>query len=109
MDRAVQADPYQYIASLPFDCNFLYGRAVGYPFVQLMKKAGRNPTRQEVINTLNGGGQLDAGPCIVSLGYSASSHLGDLMLLISCELGLPRRPAPARRGLASLEPGEYRV
>lgn len=65
----------QYIPSLPFDGNVEYGMAVAYSFVQLMKKAGRNPTRQDIINTLNGG-QLDAGPGFVPLGYSSSSHLG---------------------------------
>lgn len=65
----------KYIASLPFDGNVVYGMSVGYSFVQLMKKAGRNPTRQDVINALTGG-QLDAGPGLVPLGYSSSSHLG---------------------------------
>jgi ATP-dependent protease ClpP protease subunit len=65
----------RYIPTLPFDGNVVYGMAVAYSFVQLMKKAGRNPTRQDVINTLNSG-QLDAGPGFVPLGYSASNHLG---------------------------------
>jgi hypothetical protein len=67
----------QYINSLPFDGNVVYGMAVGYSFVQLMKKAGRNPSRQDVINTLQSG-QLDQGPGLVPLGYSSSSHLGYL-------------------------------
>ena len=65
----------KYIASLPFDGNVEYGMAVAYSFVQLMKKAGRNPTRQDVINTLNNG-QLDQGPGIVPFAYSSSNHLG---------------------------------
>ncbi len=65
----------QYIASLPFDGNVEYGMAVAYTFVQLMKKAGRNPSRQDVINALNGG-QLDQGPGLVPFGYSSSNHLG---------------------------------
>src|SRR5487761_650587 len=67
----------QYISSLPFDGNVVFGMAVAYSFVQLMKKAGRNPTRQDVINTLQSG-QLDQGPGFVPLGYSSSSHLGYL-------------------------------
>ena len=51
--------------------------AVGYSFVQLMKKAGRNPTRQDVINTLQSG-QLDQGPGFVPLGFSSTNHLGYL-------------------------------
>jgi branched-chain amino acid transport system substrate-binding protein len=65
----------QYISALPFDGNVVYGMAVAYSFAQLMKKAGRNPSRQDVINTLQGG-QVDQGPGLVPLGYSSSSHLG---------------------------------
>jgi len=65
----------QYISTLPFDGNTVYGMAVAYSFAQLMKKAGRNPTRQDVINTLQSG-QLDQGPGLVPLGFSSSSHLG---------------------------------
>lgn len=65
----------QYISKAPFDGNTVYGMAVAYAFVQLMKKAGRNPSRQDVINTLNSG-QLDQGPALVPYGYSSSSHLG---------------------------------
>jgi ABC-type branched-subunit amino acid transport system substrate-binding protein len=65
----------QYISSLPFDGNVEYGMAVAYSFVQLMKKAGRNPSRQDVVNALEKG-QLDQGPGLVPFGYSSSSHLG---------------------------------
>ncbi len=65
----------KYIASLPFDGNTIYGMAVGYTFVQLMKKAGRNPSRQDVINALTSG-HLDQGPGLVPFDYSSSSHLG---------------------------------
>jgi branched-chain amino acid transport system substrate-binding protein len=64
-----------YIPSLPFDGNVEYGMAVAYSFVQLMKKAGQNPSRQDVINTLNSG-TLDQGPGLVPFGYSSSNHLG---------------------------------
>jgi ABC-type branched-subunit amino acid transport system substrate-binding protein len=65
----------QYIASLPFDGNVVYGMAVAYSFVQLMKKAGRNPTRQSVIDTLSAG-SVDQGPGLVPLAFSSTSHLG---------------------------------
>jgi ABC-type branched-subunit amino acid transport system substrate-binding protein len=65
----------KYIPSLPWDGNVEYGMAVGYSFVALMKKAGQNPTRQDVINVINNG-QLDPGPGIVPFGYSSSNHLG---------------------------------
>jgi len=65
----------KYIASLPFDGNVEYGMAVAYSFVQVMKKAGRNPSRQDVINVINSG-QIDQGPGLVPFGYSSSNHLG---------------------------------
>jgi hypothetical protein len=65
----------KYIAQLPFDGNVIYGMAVAYSFVALMKKAGQNPTRQDVLNVLNSG-QLDQGPGIVPFGFSSSNHLG---------------------------------
>lgn len=65
----------QYISSLPFDGNVEYGMAVAYSFVQLMKKAGRNPSRQDVIHTLESG-QVDQGPGLVPFLYSSSNHLG---------------------------------
>jgi len=65
----------KYISNLPFDGNVEYGMAVAYSFVQLMKKAGQNPSRQDVINTLNSG-QLDQGPGLVPFAFSSSNHLG---------------------------------
>jgi len=53
----------------------VYGMAVGYTFVQVMKKAGRNPTRQDVVNAVNSG-QIDQGPGLVPFGFSSSNHLG---------------------------------
>jgi ABC-type branched-subunit amino acid transport system substrate-binding protein len=65
----------QYISNLPFDGNVEYGMAVAYSFVQLMKKAGRNPSRQDVVSALEKG-QLDQGPGLVPFAYSSSNHLG---------------------------------
>ena len=45
----------QYLPKLPLDGNVLYGLSVGYTFVQAMFKAGRNPTRQDLIDAINGG------------------------------------------------------
>ncbi|MGH7765305.1 MAG: ABC transporter substrate-binding protein [Candidatus Dormibacteraceae bacterium] len=67
----------QYVGALPFDGNVVYGMAVAYSFVQAMKKAGQNPTRQDVINVINSG-QLDPGPGLVPFGFSATNHLGYL-------------------------------
>jgi ABC-type branched-subunit amino acid transport system substrate-binding protein len=64
----------QFIPKLPFDGNVLYGEAVGYTFVQAMLKAGRNPTRQDLVNAINAG--LPAGASVAPYAYSSSDHDG---------------------------------
>jgi ABC-type branched-subunit amino acid transport system substrate-binding protein len=64
----------QYIPKLPFDGNVAYGLAVGYTFVQAMFKAGRNPTRQDLINAIQAG--LPQGASVAPYAYSASDHNG---------------------------------
>ncbi len=64
----------QYLPKLPLDGNVGYGLAVGYTFVQAMLKAGRNPTRQDLISAINGG--LPQGPSVAPYAYSATNHNG---------------------------------
>jgi ABC-type branched-subunit amino acid transport system substrate-binding protein len=64
-----------YIPKLPFDGNVLYGESVGYTFVQAMFKAGRNPTRQDLVNALNAG-NFPQGPSVAPYAYSSSDHNG---------------------------------
>jgi branched-chain amino acid transport system substrate-binding protein len=64
----------QYIPKLPMDGNVAYGLAVGYTFVQAMFKAGRNPTRQDLINAINGG--LPQGVAVAPYAYSSTDHNG---------------------------------
>jgi len=64
-----------YIGDLPFDGNVLYGMAQAYNFVQLMKAAGRNPTRDGLVETLETT-DLSGGPGLAPFGFSASQHLG---------------------------------
>src|SRR6266705_2163097 len=64
----------QYIPKLPFDGNVQYGMGVGYTFVQAMLKAGRNPTRQDLVNAIQAG--LPQGPSVAPYAYSASDHNG---------------------------------
>jgi ABC-type branched-subunit amino acid transport system substrate-binding protein len=63
-----------YIPKLPFDGNVLYGMAVAYTFVQAMMKAGKNPTRADLVNAINGG--LPQGPVVAPFAYSATNHSG---------------------------------
>ena len=65
-------DPYD--AKAPFDGNVLYGEAVAYTFVQAMLKAGRNPTRADLVNAINAG--LPQGPAVAPYAYSSTDHAG---------------------------------
>jgi branched-chain amino acid transport system substrate-binding protein len=57
-----------------WDGNVEYGMAVGYLFVQALLKAGKNLTRQSIVDAINQGGF--AGPGIVPLQLSKSNHSG---------------------------------
>jgi ABC-type branched-subunit amino acid transport system substrate-binding protein len=59
---------------IPFDGNVLYGLAAGYTFVQAMFKAGRNPTRQALVDAINGGLSQTVG--VAPYAYSATDHNG---------------------------------
>jgi branched-chain amino acid transport system substrate-binding protein len=64
----------QYDAKQPWDGNAEFGEAVGYAFVQAMLKAGRNPTRADLVTAVQGG--LQQGPVVAPYGYSSSDHAG---------------------------------
>jgi branched-chain amino acid transport system substrate-binding protein len=64
----------QYDTSEPWDGNAYYGEAVAYLFVQAMLKAGRNPTRADLVSAINGG--LPQGPLEAPLAYSPTDHDG---------------------------------
>ena len=67
----------QYISSLPWDGNVLYGMAQAYSLAQAFKAAGRNPTRSSFVKSLEST-KLSGGPGLAPLGYSSSNHLGFL-------------------------------
>ncbi len=64
----------KYAPTLPFDANVQYGLAVAYTFVQVLQAAGKNPTRQSLIDAVEKGGL--AGPGLVPFRYSKDSHAG---------------------------------
>jgi ABC-type branched-subunit amino acid transport system substrate-binding protein len=64
----------KYVPKLPFDGNVGYGMAYAYTFVQALQAAGKDPTRQKLVDALEKGGL--AGPGLVPYRYSSSSHAG---------------------------------
>ena len=67
----------QIIPSLPWDGNVLYGMVQAYTMAQVIKAAGRNPTRASFVKTLEST-KLTGGPGIVPFGFAPDNHLGYL-------------------------------
>jgi branched-chain amino acid transport system substrate-binding protein len=66
----------QYDASAPFDGNVVYGMANAYTLVQALEAAGKNLTRQDLVNAINNDGAKWTGPGLVPFRYSTSDHGG---------------------------------
>jgi ABC-type branched-subunit amino acid transport system substrate-binding protein len=66
----------QYDPSAPFDGNVVYGMANAYTLVQALKAAGKNLTRQALVNAINSNGASWKGPGLVPFRYSTSVHGG---------------------------------
>ena len=64
----------QYDNSAPFDGNVLYGMALAYTFLQVLKSAGKKLTRGTLLAAVQKGGF--AGPGLVPFLYSSSVHSG---------------------------------
>ena len=66
----------QYDPSAPFDTNVLYGMANAYLLVHALSAAGKNITRQELVNTIENGGSTWTGAGLGPLGFSKTVHGG---------------------------------
>jgi ABC-type branched-subunit amino acid transport system substrate-binding protein len=66
----------QYNNNAAWDGNVEYGMAVGYAFVQALKAAGKNPTRDSILSAINSQGKSWTGPGIVPLNFSSGNHSG---------------------------------
>jgi ABC-type branched-subunit amino acid transport system substrate-binding protein len=66
----------QYDKSAPFDGNVEYGMANAYTLVQALQAAGKNLTRQDLVNAINSHGASWTGPGLVPFRYSSSVHGG---------------------------------
>ena len=59
-----------------FDNNVLLGMNSAFVTVQALQAAGKNPTRKSLIAAINSKGSTFASAGLLSLNYSASSHVG---------------------------------
>jgi len=66
----------QYDPSPAFDYNVLFGMASAYTLVQALEAAGKNLTRQDIVNAVNNDGASWKGPGLVPFRYSKTQHGG---------------------------------
>ena len=66
----------QYDPKAPWDGNTEYGIANAYTLVQALQAAGKNLTRQGLVNVVNNDGHSWTGPGLVPFRYSTTVHGG---------------------------------
>jgi ABC-type branched-subunit amino acid transport system substrate-binding protein len=66
----------QYDPSPPFDANVEFGMASAYTLVQALEAAGKDLTRQDLVNAVNKSGASWKGPGLIPYRYSTSDHGG---------------------------------
>jgi branched-chain amino acid transport system substrate-binding protein len=64
----------QYNGNAPLDGNVIFGFSVGYLFVQALRAAGQDLTRQGIVDAVEKGGFT--GPGVSPLRYSKDDHSG---------------------------------
>jgi branched-chain amino acid transport system substrate-binding protein len=65
-----------YDKSAPFDGNVVFGMAAAYTFAQTLQAAGKDLTRQSLVDALESQGASFKGPGLVPYRYSDSVHGG---------------------------------
>ncbi|MGH9072302.1 MAG: ABC transporter substrate-binding protein [Acidimicrobiales bacterium] len=65
-----------YDPGAPLDGNTEYGVALGYTFVQALQFAGKNMTRQSLLNALVKDGTKFVTPALAGFDYSPTDHYG---------------------------------
>jgi hypothetical protein len=65
-----------YEPQAPFDNMAIYGMAAGYTFTDALWHAGRNPTRESILDAVNAGRIDFGGPGLLPLQYAAFDHDG---------------------------------
>jgi branched-chain amino acid transport system substrate-binding protein len=63
----------KYNPKATFDFDAALGMSVGYTFVEALTKAGPNPTRADIVSTLESGRVLGDG--LMPITYSATNHI----------------------------------
>ncbi|HYZ82739.1 MAG TPA: ABC transporter substrate-binding protein [Solirubrobacteraceae bacterium] len=66
----------QYDSKAPFDGNVEFGMANAYTLVQALKAAGKNLTRQDLVNAIDKDGGKWTGPGLVPYRYGGDQHGG---------------------------------
>jgi len=66
----------EYDASAPFDNNVVYGMANAYTLAQALELAGKDLTREKLIDAVDESGAKLTGPGLVPYRYSKSEHGG---------------------------------
>ncbi|MFZ0040504.1 MAG: ABC transporter substrate-binding protein [Solirubrobacteraceae bacterium] len=66
----------QYDKSAPFDGNVVYGMANAYTLVQALQAAGKDLTRQKLVNAIEQDGMKWSGPGLVPFRYTTTQHGG---------------------------------
>jgi ABC-type branched-subunit amino acid transport system substrate-binding protein len=66
----------QYDPSAPFDGNVEYGMANAYTLVQALIAAGKDLTRQALVNAVDNNGKSWMGPGLVPFRYTTTEHGG---------------------------------